>query len=173
MRWPAVDPEAVRKPYREHQLLLPARWTEPPVRVSAVSKRDGYHARRSAGPDNLTPLKAPYYWCRSCNRLVPNANTPFCVKHRGARDRFMRRRRNADVLLARRDVDRLVAVATAIERHRTRYADAPANSSIAFGEWEQLEDNIDRLTADLSTLLANAELMVPTDDIDDDEHAVN
>lgn len=172
MRWPALDPAASSRPNRAQDLYAPARWREPPTPVEDVEKSAGYHPRRSHGHDPRQARAVPFYYCTSCNRRVPNANTPFCAKHRRARQRFMRRLAASRVHVPKVLIDRLAEAQAAARAGSEAYQEAPQRSSEATYALARLE----RALADIATVVEQIARIPPTvrlDDIRDSDHTIN
>lgn len=166
MSWPSRTSTDL---HRARNIYAPARWTEDPLPVSQVPKDLGVHPRRSKGPDAQVPDGQPYYWCRSCNRVVANANRPFCDMHREPRRRFVRRLSDArTVPVPRETVERLLDLTRILNSGRRQFNDAP-NGDAQAQVWALIEQAI-RRTAVTVRVLGQVQPQVRTDDIDDTDY---
>lgn len=125
-QWPEVESPQNRQAYpldHVHPLAQPRFW-DTPVGVHQVTKDQAREPRRCCGEkEELARLgKSTVYWCRSCDRRVPNGRTPFCRRHKKQRHDYaleFRREEARPVTVSRDDVAELHRAADALAaRHR-------------------------------------------------------
>lgn len=100
LKWPQVESATNHRAYRIKDVVLVAR-PDSGETMAPVDKVSNEEARRPRecvgyGEDDIPPKGwAPVYWCRSCDRRVPNGATPFCRRHREQRRQYSRDLRRA------------------------------------------------------------------------------